>query len=185
MAENSKDDVKHAIAKGNAKRDYLLSDEDLKELNHETKDNPINKSYPPMKIFKLSEVKSKAVEVWGSLEKLEDEKTKRKQKKVNVETKNEEEKRKFWDCEEIYEPLKKYMDELKLPVVAKEVPPATKGLLDCDVILCYSDCMNSRPPGALPFQLGLLNIHKTISQDKQKVSVMGKAYLQEQDTSGG
>lgn len=68
-----------------------------------------------MKIFKLSEVESVAIRKWGSIEKLEAEQEKRKQQNAKLERKNEEEKRHFWDNEEIFKPLEHFMVNLELP----------------------------------------------------------------------
>ena len=68
-----------------------------------------------MKIFKLSEVESVAIRKWGSMEKLEAEQEKRKQQNSKLERKHEEEKRHFWDHEEIFKPLKHFMVNLELP----------------------------------------------------------------------
>lgn len=69
-----------------------------------------------MKIFKLSEVESVASKKWGSIEKLEAEQEKRKQKNCDLESRIEEEKRHFWDRGEIFEPLKPFMENMELPV---------------------------------------------------------------------
>ena len=68
-----------------------------------------------MKIFKLSEVESVAVKKWGSMEKLEAEQLHRKEQNSKLESRKEEEKRHFWDREEIFEPLKRFMVNLELP----------------------------------------------------------------------
>ena len=76
------------------------------------------RTYPlsaAMKIFKLSEVESVAIRKWGSMEKLEAQQEKRKQQNSKLERKNEEEKRHFWDNEEIFKPLEHFMVNLELP----------------------------------------------------------------------
>lgn len=73
-------------------------------------------SLVPVKMFKLSEVESLAVKKWGSMEKLQAEQETRKQKNSELESRTEEEKRHFWDCEEIFEPLKTFMEKIELPV---------------------------------------------------------------------
>ena len=49
------------------------------------------------------------------MEKLEAEQEKRKQQNSKLERKNEEEKRHFWDHEEIFKPLEHFMVNLELP----------------------------------------------------------------------
>lgn len=73
-------------------------------------------SLAPMKVFKLSEVESVAISKWGSMEKLEAEQEKRRQQTSKLESRKEQEKRHFWDCEELFEPLKRFMVNLELPV---------------------------------------------------------------------
>lgn len=68
-----------------------------------------------MKIFKLSEVESLAITKWGSMEKLETEQEKKTQQNSKLENRKEEEKRHFWDCEELFEPLKRFMVNMELP----------------------------------------------------------------------
>lgn len=68
-----------------------------------------------MKIFKLSEVESLAIAKWGSMEKLETEQEKRRQQTSELENRKEEEKRHFWDCKELFEPLKHFMVNMELP----------------------------------------------------------------------
>ena len=77
-----------------------------------------------MKIFKLSAVESVALRKWGSMEKLEAEQVKRKQRNSVVDSKIEEEKRHFWDRDEIFEPLKPLMQKLELP--AERISPYFK-----------------------------------------------------------
>lgn len=69
----------------------------------------------PMKIFKLSEVECVAISKWGSMEKLEAEQEKRRQQNSRLENRKEEEKRHFWDSEELFEPLKPFMENMQLP----------------------------------------------------------------------
>ena len=65
-----------------------------------------------MKVFKASDVEQVALDKWGSLEKIEIEQQKRKDRLTKKETKM----RQFWDCEEkIYEPMKKFMEKIELP----------------------------------------------------------------------
>ena len=68
-----------------------------------------------MKLFKLSEVESLAITKWGSMEKLETEQEKRRKQNSKLENRKEEEKRHFWDCKEIFEPLKRFMGNIELP----------------------------------------------------------------------
>ena len=68
-----------------------------------------------MKIFKLSEVESVAFKKWGSIGNLEAEQKNRKQKKCDLESRIEEDKRHFWDREEIFEPLKHFIENIELP----------------------------------------------------------------------
>lgn len=68
-----------------------------------------------MKLFKLSEVESLAITKWGSMKKLETEQEKRRKQNSNLENRKEEEKRHFWDCKEIFEPLKSFMVNVELP----------------------------------------------------------------------
>ncbi|XP_029180106.2 uncharacterized protein LOC114947635 [Acropora millepora] len=146
-----------SVSKALAKRKYILQEEDLEGLEFELKDNPVNKNYAPMKIFKLSAVESVALRKWGSMEKLEAEQVKRKQRNSVVDSKIEEEKRHFWDRDEIFEPLKPFMQKLELP--AERISPYFKeannkdvssdkeaNLLDCNIILCFCDCLHSVPP---------------------------------------
>jgi len=68
-----------------------------------------------MKLFKLSEVESLAISKWGSMEKLETEREKRRKQNSMVENRKEEEKKHFWDCKELFEPLKRFMVNMELP----------------------------------------------------------------------
>ena len=68
-----------------------------------------------MKIFKLSEVESVAFKKWGSIGNLEAEQENRKQKNCDLESRIEEDKRHFWDREEIFEPLKHFIENIELP----------------------------------------------------------------------
>lgn len=68
-----------------------------------------------MKVFKASEIKIVAIDKWGSLENIEIEQQKRKERQTNLAEKKEKEMEQFWDCEEIYEPMKKFMDKIDLP----------------------------------------------------------------------
>ncbi|KAL9989607.1 hypothetical protein ACROYT_G004174, partial [Oculina patagonica] len=129
------------------------------------KDNPVNKSYAPMKIFKLSAVESVAISKWGSTEKLEAEQEKRRQQNSKLENRKEEEKRHFWDCEELFEPLKRFVVNMELPVEkvssyfkekgdsTQEATGNTDSLFECDVILCYCDCQHSIPPDFVARQI--------------------------------
>lgn len=56
-----------------------------------------------------------AISKWGSVEKLEAEQEKRRQQSCKLENRKEEEKRHFWDCIELFEPLKRFMVKLELP----------------------------------------------------------------------
>ena len=89
-----------------------------------------------MKIFKLSEVESVTLKKWGSIENLEAEREKRKQKNCDVESRIEEEKRHFWDRGEIFEPLKQFMENIELPAERvssyfKEKTDDVQGELHC------------------------------------------------------
>ncbi|KAJ7378884.1 hypothetical protein OS493_019575 [Desmophyllum pertusum] len=166
MADDSnktdKEPGKETVSKGIAKRKYLLIDDDLEGLDFTLKDNPVNKSYAPMKLFKLSEVESVAITKWGSMEKLEGEQEKRMQQTSEFENRKEEEKRHFWDCEEFFEPLKHFMVNMALPAErvssyfkdkSDSSTQVTSGsidsLLECDIILCFCDCLHSIPPDCM------------------------------------
>ena len=69
----------------------------------------------PMKIFKRSEVESVAISKWGSMGKLENELEKRRRQNSKLEERKEEEKRHFWEREELFEPLKPFMENIELP----------------------------------------------------------------------
>ena len=68
-----------------------------------------------MKIFKRSEVESVAISKWGSMEKLENELEKRRRQNSKLEERKEEQKRHFWEREELFEPLKPFMENIELP----------------------------------------------------------------------
>lgn len=69
-----------------------------------------------MKVFKASDVKKVALDKWGSLENIENEQQKRKEKRANLAEKKESETRQFWDCEEIHKPMRAFMEKIDLPV---------------------------------------------------------------------
>ena len=56
-----------------------------------------------------------AIKKWGSMEKMEAEQERRKQQNLKLESRMEEEKRHFWDREEIFGPLKNFMVNIELP----------------------------------------------------------------------
>ncbi|XP_068739961.1 uncharacterized protein [Montipora capricornis] len=150
MADISNAGRDTALSKGVAKRKYLLQDNDLEGVRFELKDNPVNRSYVPMKMFRVSDVESVAVRKWGSMKKLEAEQEKRKQKNSMLDRKIEEEKRHFWDQEEIFEPLKYFMQKIELPVERvssyfKVSSGKEDNLLDCNIILCVWDCLHNVP----------------------------------------
>ena len=68
-----------------------------------------------MKLFKAPDVRTLALQKWKSVELLETEKEHKRQRKVKIETKKEEETKHFWDNEELYEPLSSYMETIDLP----------------------------------------------------------------------
>jgi len=68
-----------------------------------------------MKLFKLSEVESLAITKWGSMEILETEQEKRRKQNSKLENRKEEEKKHFWDCKELFEPLKRFMINMEFP----------------------------------------------------------------------
>jgi hypothetical protein len=68
-----------------------------------------------MKMFKTSAVKRVAITKWGSLENLEIEHQKRREKQSNLAEKRDNETRQLWDCEELYEPMKTFVDKIDLP----------------------------------------------------------------------
>ncbi|PFX28118.1 uncharacterized protein LOC111326621 [Stylophora pistillata] len=164
-ADDSNDTAREkVVSKGLAKRKYLLEDKDLEGLEFKLKDNPVNKSYAPMKIFKLSEVESVAISKWESMEKLEAELEKRRQQGSKLAERKEEEKRHFWNSEELYEPLKPFMENIELPSERvssyfkdkrdrKQANESIDSLLECDVILCFCDCLHSIPPDSVARQL--------------------------------
>ena len=65
------------IIKSKAKKEFLLSDKSFTRLKHFEKLNPKNASFRPMKIFLRKHVKDLAISIYGSLERIEDEKLKR------------------------------------------------------------------------------------------------------------
>ena len=73
-------------------------------------------SSAPMKMFKLSEVESVAIEKWGSMEKLTSEQEKRRHQKVTLDNRREEERRHLWDCDKLYGPLQHFMEDIELPM---------------------------------------------------------------------
>ena len=85
-------------------------------------------------MFRVSDVESVAVRKWGSMKKLEAEQEKRKQKNSMLDRKIEEEKRHFWDREEIFEPLKYFMQKIELPV--ERVSSYFKGVNTQDDLWC-------------------------------------------------
>ncbi|XP_031568937.1 uncharacterized protein LOC116303521 [Actinia tenebrosa] len=154
MADISKQETvesdEQELSKASAKRKYLLVDADLEDLDHELKDNPLSKAYAPMKVFKAGEVKRVAIDKWGSLENIKIEQQKRNERQTNLTEQRENEMRQFWDREETYEPMKKFMDKIDLPktnLAEEQSADGCKNILSSDVILCFCDCMNSRPPG--------------------------------------
>ena len=66
------------IVKSKAKKEFLLSDKSFARLNYVEKLNPRNASFKPMKIYLRKHVKELAILLYGSLERIEDEKVKRR-----------------------------------------------------------------------------------------------------------
>ena len=65
------------IVKSKAKKEFLLSDKSFARLNYVEKLNPRNASFKPMKIYLRKHVKELAILLYGSLERIQDEKAKR------------------------------------------------------------------------------------------------------------
>lgn len=131
-----------------------------------------------MKIFKISEVESVAVKKWGGMENLEAEQEKRKQKNSELESRIEGEKRHFWDREEIFEPLKRFMENVELPAERvssyfKEQSHSTQGES------CLKDNLHMDPtlPSPASRTYHLLNASKMLG--------MHYCYLHFPQNSGG
>ena len=65
------------IIKSKAKKEFLLTDRSFVHLKHIEKLNPKNASFRPMKIYLRKHVKDLAISLYGSMERIEEEKLKR------------------------------------------------------------------------------------------------------------
>lgn len=82
ICDNCKSEEKHGLlTKSDVKQKYLLKDCDLDMrtpiLKFLLKKNPHNDRWGQMKLYYKPHIVTRAIEVWGSLEKIEDEKDKR------------------------------------------------------------------------------------------------------------
>ncbi|XP_065174304.1 DNA repair protein complementing XP-A cells homolog [Atheta coriaria] len=84
-------EIHRLITKTEAMKEYLLKDCDLDRreppLKFITKKNPHHNSWGEMKLYLQIQVEDRALEVWGTEEKLEEEIKKREEKKVATKTK--------------------------------------------------------------------------------------------------
>lgn len=90
--DNCKDlDIYKLITKTEAKSKFLLQDCDIEKreppLKFIKRKNPHNVRWGDMKLYLELQVEKRAIEVWGNMEKLEEEKEKREEKKVLTKTK--------------------------------------------------------------------------------------------------
>ena len=70
----------------------------------------------PMKVYDKSRLEEIAIEKHGSMEEIkakQDEKSRAKNSRMEN---KDEETRKLWDCEELYEPMKQFMVDIDLPI---------------------------------------------------------------------
>jgi DNA-repair protein complementing XP-A cells len=70
------------ISKSKAAKEYLLNDQHFSKLKFATVINPKRIGWNDMKLYLLSQVKNAAVDVWGSLEGVEEEKKRRSEAKL-------------------------------------------------------------------------------------------------------
>lgn len=71
-----------------------------------------------MKLFKLSDVKTLALQKWNSIELLDAERELKRKKRVKMDNKKEEETKHLWNTGELYKPLESYMKSFSLPLLS-------------------------------------------------------------------